>query len=501
MLAEAFCCSAAHWKEIQTSMRWLVRLAISLICLGFGVSAWFLLVQKKSVPGDSVKQAEVMPATQASLQATQAAQQNDAIMSVRFVSPVIAYGRINVETLALRESAATDSRIVAKVKIDGSYYIDILGATDDALHVNLHLTSHGHANSADKSEKAGVYVGWTDWTSVTPNESMIVIDAATGAVIKRRPLDSMWLPIVYSPDGSRAIFNSPYTGDTSCEVRTSDYSIIRCLKMDAKSSFFYGPSDGALYAAVQMIGGRYAADVAPRLKIIRIGDEEASNIAAEVPNDAGDFAVSPDGRTGFYLHNREYMQTEMKVDVVDLATFKIRNSFTLHGDNLPNTSTAFAVNQDGSELYADLESGVGKVSVIDTRTGETRRTLTFRHSPRESWYLNREDVIGDALLLNLGIGGHDNPHPTSRYIWIKSDGRVIPEKRFDTVVQAGSLRYALNGERRRILKLDSDNNIRESIKIDLSSLPKGSADDLHIYGMSASPDGKRIILYVGPENR
>jgi hypothetical protein len=481
-------------------MRWLTRLAISVICVGFGASLCFIVAQKKSTAGGSTEQAEVMPATKAPVQAKQAAQQNDVLSSIRYVPAKPAHAMLNVDTLVLRESATANSRVVAKVKINGSYYIDILDATDDALHVNLHVFSRGRGNSADTSEKESVYVGWTDWASVEPNESVIVLDAETGAAISRRPVGSMWAPVAYSPDGSRAIFNGPVNSDTKCEVRTSDYSSIRCIKTDIESNFFYGPTDGALYAAIQMIGGRFAYDSATWLKIVRIGDEGASNIGAKIPDDVEDLAISPDGRTGFYLHHEVYMKPELKVDVVDLANFKIRNSFTLHGDNLPNTSTAFAVNEDGSELYTDLESGVGKISVIDTRTGETRRTLRFRHAPRESWYLNREDVIGDAVLLNMGIGGHDNPHPTSRYIWIKSDGRVTPEKRFNAVFQAGGLRYALDRYGRRIFKLDSNNNVRESIKIDLSSLPKGSADKLSIHAMSVSPDGKRIILFVGIKN-
>jgi hypothetical protein len=483
------------------SMRWLTRLAISGMCLGFGASTLFILAQKRSATAGSVKQAEVRGTTQAPVQATQAAQQNNVIGSVRFAPARPAHGMINVDTLVLRESAAANSRVVAKVKIDGSYYIDILGATDDALHVNLHLTSRGGGNSANESEKENVYMGWADWASVAPDESMIVLDAETGAVIARRPLGSMWVPVAYSPDGSRAIFNGPSTGDTRCEVRTSDYSIIRCIKTDVESSFFYGPSDGALYAAIQMVGGRFADDAATWLKIVRINDEGASNIAAEIPDNVGDLAISPDGRTGFYLHHEDYKNPVLKVDVVDLATFKIRNSFTLHGDNLGLTKTGFAVNQDGTELYADLESGVGKVSVIDTRTGETKRTLRFRHAPRESWYIGRDDVIGDSLLLNIGRGGHDEPHPTSRNIWLKGNGRVRVEQRFDTVFQAGSFRYALNAKARRIFKLDSDNNVRESFKLDFSSLPKGSADNLRIYNMSASPDGKRIILFAGIANR
>jgi DNA-binding beta-propeller fold protein YncE len=478
-------------------LRWLTRFVISGICMGFGASACYLLTQKNDSISGPVKQAEVLMATQAPAQATQAAQQNAATGSIRFVPAGPAHGSINVGTLVLRESSDLNSRVVAKVKIDGSYYIDILDATQDALHVNLHLNSRGGGDSAGRSEKESVYIGWTDWASVEPNTSMIVLDAGTGAVISRRPLGSMWAPVAYSPDGSRAVFNGPDTSYAKCEVRTSDYSVIRCINTEASSSFFYGPSDGALYAAIQTIGGRFAGDVATRLQIVRIGDEGASNVAADVTDDVGDFAVSPDGLTGFYLHHEDYRKQELKVDAVDLTTFKIRNSFTLHGDNLALTKTGFAVNQDGSELYASLDSGVGKVSVIDTRTGEIKRTLTFKHLRQESWYVSGGDVVGDSLLLNIGRGGHDNPHPTSRNIWLRSDGRVAVEKRFDTVFQAGSFRYALDTKGRRLFKLDPDNNVRESFEIDLSSLKKGPAVGLSIYRMSASPDGKRIILFVG----
>jgi DNA-binding beta-propeller fold protein YncE len=414
-----------------------------------------------------------------------------------------AYGIIKVDKLALREGSAADSPVVAKVKIVGSYYIFILDATPNALHVNLHLTHADALHPAGDKEKEEIYVGWTDWGSVVPQEALVILDAETGAVVTRRPLGYMWTPVTYSPDGTRAVFNGPSTIHTKCEVRTSDYANTRCVDLGDSGFLFYGPADGALYAALQQIGGRYAGDTATRLKIVRIGDESASDIAAEIPDDVGDFAISPDGRTGFYLHHSDYRTRQMRVDVVDLATFTIRNSFTLRGDNLGviSTRSGFAVNQDGTELYADLKSVVGKVSVIDTRTGGTRRVLKFRHAPRESWYISSDDVIGDSLLLGLGRGGHDEPHPTFRRIWLKRDGRVVPEKRFETVFQAGSYRYALNTKSGRLFKLDAKNNVRESFQIDLSSLPKGSADNLSIQTLSLSPDGKRILLFVISDHR
>src|SRR4051794_36510028 len=126
MLAGAFSCPAAHWKETRTSMRWLTRLAISVMCLGFGASAWLILAQKRSAPDGSAKAAEVTTATSAPVEATKAELQNDVLSSIRFAPPKPAHAMLNVKTLVLRESAAANSRVVAKVKIDGSYYIDIL---------------------------------------------------------------------------------------------------------------------------------------------------------------------------------------------------------------------------------------------------------------------------------------------------------------------------------------------------------------------------------------
>ena len=67
------------------SMRWLTRLAVSVICVGFGASTWYILAQKKDAISSSVKQAEVIRASRAPLQATQAAQQNAVLSSIRFV--------------------------------------------------------------------------------------------------------------------------------------------------------------------------------------------------------------------------------------------------------------------------------------------------------------------------------------------------------------------------------------------------------------------------------
>ena len=479
-------------------MRWLTRLAIYVVCVGFGAYAWCVPAQENYAVNDSAKVAEASPAKGMRAQSIGASQTSSVNSSVRFAPAMPAYGIIKVDTLVLREGSAANSPVVAKVKIVGSYYLLILDATPDALHVNLHVTHADALNPGGVKEKEEIYVGWTDWASVVPQEALIILDAETGAVVTRRPLGYMWTPVTYSPDGTRAVFNGPSTIHTKCEVRTSDYANTRCVDLGDSGFLFYGPADGALYAALQEVGGRYAGDTATWLKIVHIGDEGASDIAAEIPDDVEDFAISPDGRTGFYLHHSDYRTRQMRVDVVDLATFTIRNSFTLRGDNLGviSTRSGFAVNQDGTELYAELESGAGKVSIIDTRTGETRRVLKFRHAPRESWYISAGDVIGDSLLLGLGMGGHDNPHPTFRQIWLKRDGRVIPEKRFETVFQAGGYRYALNTKSGRLFKLDAENNVRKSLQINLSSLPKGSADDLSIQTLSASPDGKRILLFV-----
>src|SRR5207237_857251 len=87
-------------------------------------------------------------------------------------------------------------------------------------------------------------------------------------------------------------------------------------------------------------------------------------------------AVSPDGQLGFIVHSASASSESAPslVDVIDLKTFKTRNTITLTGASAPSSAGQLTMNADGSEIYL-LDSSNGTVHVIDTTTGKPVRQI------------------------------------------------------------------------------------------------------------------------------
>jgi hypothetical protein len=190
----------------------------------------------------------------------------------------------------------------------------------------------------------------------------------------------------------------------------------------------------------------------------------------------------------------------LTIDVIELATQTLRNTFTLAGANVPSNSVSFVLNKDGSELYERLSENTGAISVIDTRTGQVVRVLP--DSSTQGWsYYSRGDLIGDSLLLRVYEGGEDDMHASPRRFWVGNYGRVEAEGDIANVVEAGGKRYAVNENGTRLFKLDASNRIRQKFTIARPELHTGGdGSSLTVFGLSASPDGKRIIMLLGMES-
>jgi DNA-binding beta-propeller fold protein YncE len=159
-------------------------------------------------------------------------------------------------------------------------------------------------------------------------------------------------------------------------------------------------------------------------------------------------------------------------------------------------------NHDGTELYARLYQNENSVYVIDTRTGSPLRVLTFKTAPKDYWYFDRGDLVGDSLLLRVWNQDQDEMHTPPHVAWLGSGGRVAADREISSAVQAGESRYAVDDTGTTLFKLDSDNRIRAKLRIERPELLRKTAEDqgLGVYGLSASPDGKRLIMFVGIED-
>lgn len=481
--------------------RWITRLVVFALSVSLGASAWYILAQKKAIviqPAESVGET---PTTPEDITETSEAQPDAPAQPIKLgpFEPVSGYA--NPGTVILRESPDASARVVAKVKVDEYESVAILGATRDFIHVRF--VANGGLNGREKRDSD--YVGWTAWGSVMPDMLALVLDADTGAVVARVPLNNGFTSVAYSQDGERATFYGRPDGlPFASEMRTSDYTFTRSFSTTTNNSngtLFYGPSDGALYLAVLSRSQDYQT-TPTKLSFVRIGDGDSTTIQTELAGEAEDFVVAPDGLTGFVLHREDKQRNEMLVDVVDLHTFQIRNSFTLHGTDLPQVASVFVINKDGSELYARLNENDGSVSVIDTRTGQLARALSFDSKTKDYSSFDRGDLVGDSLLLRIWNQDEDEMHTPPHAFWLGSGGRVAAEQGISSAIQAGTARYAVNENGTRLLKLDSNNHIRARFAIKHSDLLKGAdgEDGLSVFGLSASPDGKRLILFLGMED-
>jgi hypothetical protein len=476
-------------------MRWIMRHIVFVLCFIFGSTAWYILAQTASTPAEPAEAIEATSTIQTIAPTDDEQPEIVPGQSIKFgpVVPMSAY--TNAPTVILRESADAQSPVVAKLKSEDYGSVEILGATGDFLHVRFTINA---SSANDVAEREQTYEGWTTWGSVMPDLTAIVLDAETGAVVSRVPLRGGPASIIYSPDGKRAIFYtmSGGVGQIAYEVRTSDYTLTRSLTSSDREymgTLLYGTA-GDVYATVHPSESSYPRN--EKASLVQVS-ENGENIPVELQATLSNIAISPDGLTAF-LALTESDSNEMTVNVVELGSMKIRNTFTLSGVSLPTDSSSFVLNRDGSELYIRLSHNTGTISVIDTRTGQFVRELPDSDTVAWSFF----SVVGDSLLLKVWEDNEDEMGSEPHLYWLGKSGRVAAEGGFADAIEAGGKRYAVNANGTRLFKLDANNHIQERLMITRPDLPKGATEGNHlsVFGLSASPDGKRIIMFVGVEH-
>jgi hypothetical protein len=481
-------------------MRWIMRHAVFSLCLSLGTAAWYILAQKESTPAQSIQVAEETPIVQTNAPAECEQPENAPGQSIKFglVEPMNGY--TNAKIITLRESADASSKVVAKLKAEDYGQILILGATRDYLYVRVTVNDVAGDDAAEAKEE---YEGWAAWGSVVTDMSAIVMDAETGEVVSRVPFgDTVVSSVIFSPDNSRAIFFSGGSRHLAYEVRTSDYTLTRSLTTSDEEylgTLFYGPADDALYATVHWSGN--SSTTKRKVSVVRIDDDGASNVAPEFKINESNFVISPDGLLAFVQRAEGENNGELTIDVIELATQTLRNTFTLAGANVSSNVGSIVLSRDGSELYERLSENTGAISVVDTRTGQVVRELPA--SSTQSWsYFTQGDVVGDSLLLRVYEGGEEEMHASPRRYWVGNYGRVEAEGDIASAIEAGGKRYAVNENGTRLFRLDDKNRIREKFTITRPDLRTGGemGSSLTVFGLSASPDGKRIIMLIGMEH-
>ncbi len=235
--------------------------------------------------------------------------------------------------------------------------------------------------------------------------------------------------------------------------------------------------------------------------MIRIGDNEANAQTGIGVSGEDTFITSPDGSKGFILHKKDGDSYEMTVDVIDMVAAKVRNNFKLIGTDLPSGASDFVLNQDGSELYVRLSEKADSISVIDTRTGQRVRELKDPLAD-DSSPAYPIGLVSGSLLLADWFDKNGEAYASPKMFWLTDGGYTKADAGIAYAVEANGKGYAINENGTQLFKLDSHNRIRERITISRPERFKGAGmgNGLTVFGLKASPDGKRLIMFLGFEH-
>ena len=471
-------------------MRWILRHVVLALCFSLGSTAWYILAQQESTPVPLVVQTAGETTVNQTI-ALAASDEPEVVpgQSITFgpVEPMTGYA--NAQTVILRAGADANASVVARLEPgELSEPLEILGARGDFLHVRVLVNKRSADGEAEEKHE---YKGWATWGSVVPEMGAIVLDTETGAVVSRVPLSEGLSSVIFSPGGSRAIFSGESSGvsQKAYEVRTSDYTLTRSLKSSGNEPFsavFYALTGDDVYAKV----------FTSKEMLIRIGDGGAENTPTDL---APNILVSPDGLTGLIMRREEDNDLNgLLVNVLEMTTLEVRNTFKLSGSNLSADGGGCALSRDGAKLYMRTTDEKGAILVFDTRTGQLLQEFTGSNT--QGWfYFSQGSVVGDSLLLRVWDESEDEMEEAPKKIWLSSGKRTPAEAGVDYAVEANGKRYAINEEGTLLFRLNDNNRIQKRFRINRPEQREDAlvGNDLTVFNFTASPDGKHLILFVG----
>lgn len=413
------------------------------------------------------------------------------------------WGTARVTRVTLREGSAADSAVVARLRLPAYDSAEILDWTRDRLKVKFAANKDVEGGTRERD-----YVGWADWGAFKPGSLALVLDSESGEVVARVPLASNVSAATFSPDGRRVLFHGEGSA-VAYEASTKDYRPARTLEASATGGFgrfFYG-ADGELRVPLWRVSYDDSGTVAQQdLEIMSVGRGAEPARARAEPKAASKFLVAPEGSVAVVVRAESVADAwgatgggdaslrRAHVEVLDLDTLEARNTFALYGADAPDEAGEIALSRDGTRLYVKASAEGAGVVVIDTRSGVREREIPLGESAR--WSTLPTSTVGESFLMSVW---DENGEQGS--VWLGGEKAVAAEPGIDHAVETNGARYAINSQGTQLLKLDEKNRVRERIKIerpDLGTAADADPDaELVVYGVTASPDGKHLIIFVG----
>lgn len=429
-----------------------------------------------------------------------------------------AWASANVARVTLRERPEPGAPAVATLRLLEYDSAEILDWTRDRVKVKFAANSDAEGGTRRRD-----YEGWVGWGAVRPGALAIVLDAESGEVFARVPFAANVTSATFSPDGRRVLFHGE--GLTlAYEASTKDYKPARVLESTTTGGFgqfFYG-AGGELYAPVLTVAYDESR-TETSLDVLRVGEDRGAETGAGVrtrltSGKGTTFLVAADGLTGIMIRREPGWQGSSEpaersasggadasgrsatVEVLDLQTLAARSSFTLYGREAPDETSQLAVSRDGAELYVKTPGEEEVIHVFDTRSGVRLRDIKLELPGLQWAMLAGSAPLGDTLLLKTFLRAHeDEGEAVEGSVWVGGEKPVEAEAGIDHVVEAGGARYAVNTAGTQLLKLDSQNRVTERLSIARPEIKRAAetVEELNVFGLTATPDGKHLILFVG----
>jgi hypothetical protein len=404
------------------------------------------------------------------------------------------YGEVRGERVVLRAAPSDGAKAVATIRpgeLDADF-VDVLDARGAFLRV---------AATRRDADPARVE-GWVRWGGVVPSRAALVVDAATGALVARLPIEDSMTTVTFSPTGDRAVLagggagcGETYGSDVVYEVRTSDFAIARVVRAPAGrpgtaiAAAFYDPADGGLEVAVLEPEEGDGAT----LFVARVDETGVVIAPRAVASGVESVATARGGRLGVAFLRRTASYLPVSVILVDMPAARVLRTFTLDGDAANWFAYDVALSADGSEVTGLLDE---RLVTISTRTGTVVRSTPVGARDREFVSLDTVNVLGDSVLLNVVREGDEVVYGPG--IWVRGRATWRAARRFDYVCEAAGARFAVDEAGNRLFRLAPGGAVAASVPIARTDTPR-AGDAPWTFGLAAYPDASRVVMIVGFE--
>lgn len=402
-------------------------------------------------------------------------------------------GYATVSPLVLRSGAASDSP-ARRVEVEELEGVTILAAEGGRLRVRI------EPNAERGGARARAIEGWVEWGPVLPYTHALVLDARSGKLLRRVPLQESIKRVLFAPDGANVLFQSDYA---VYEADAKEFQPRRFLELGGvvtTGELFWQGSGGSLIVPVWWVSNDARGNYS--LAFLRVGEGPAARTRTGIAAlSEGRFLVSRDGQTAYALYRSGEATWGSGQELVTVEVFNLQTLTAVRSFSLPDFVTwdSEIIVGSGAELLVLPHGESQSLAVFETMTGSLIREVPLN---RADWAtFTQPDGTSGATLLRISETGEDG-QTALRSARIGPEGKLAtasPDVHF--AVEAGGSLYGLDEAGTRLFVLNEDYSVRSARDIKPRAVAprveEGGAPEPVVRGLFASPDGARVIIIFG----